>query len=158
MSGAFSVIGSVRVYGAPERIYRVAHGGADGLDFVLVEAAPGEAQVQSIVGPYPLRALLAHADRVLAGEPRAMTRPDSQKMLALGLVALEQIIRNPNFGPSPASEGLPDREPSEPSPPEVPPGSAANGQGGRAVHSHPGAPDQPGLFGGAPQACNSCGG
>lgn len=157
----FRVLASVPVYGDPARFYRLAHGGADGLDFALVEAEPGATDVKSIVGPYSLQQLLHHAAAVLAGAPRAMTRADSPKILALGLLAYDAMMRAPlsasDPGQSPVSEGFPDREPSEPSPPEVPPGMVDEGQGGRAVHSaSPGA--QAEMFGRAPFNCTECGG
>ncbi|MEW6256555.1 MAG: hypothetical protein AB1592_11410 [Pseudomonadota bacterium] len=157
----FRVLASVPVYGSEARLYRLAHGGPNGLDFVLVEAEPGATDVKSIVGPYGLEQLLHHAAAVLAGEPRAMTRPDSQKMLALGLAAYDAMMRAPLPasvpGQSPASEGFPAREPSEPSPPDVLPGTVAErSQGGRAVHSFPGA--QAEMFGRAPSNCTDCGG
>lgn len=158
----FRIIASLPVYGDPARMYRLAYNGDDGGNVALVEAAEGAQAAETVIGPYTMAQILAHAERVLAGEPRTVTKPDSAKVLALGLLTFLRLLSEPQPGTSPASKGLTDREPSEPSPPEVPPGMAdAEGEGGHAVLSSPtGAPaDQPSLFGRAPlSSCTECGG
>lgn len=140
MSGAptFRVIASLPVWGDAARLYRLAYNEGDGGQVALVEAAPGAEAATTHIGPYTLQQIIGHAERVLAGEPRAMTRPDSPKVLALGLLSLLRLLNEPTAGTSPASKGLTDREPGIPSPPEVPPGMAdVGGEGGRAVLSSP---------------------
>ena len=114
----------------------------DGARVALVKAAEGAVGAQVIHGPFEIEAIRRLAENVLAGNPRAVTWPKAQMVLALftcsQFLLAERALREAqqSADPSPAGKGAPSGGPSEPTPPEVPPETVRHqGQGGDAAHS-----------------------